>query len=345
MSDAVAGLVAQALKVSPAAAHVVARTPLDHQSNRLYDVWVVGRHLIAKEFLKLDELHDAPVREWKALELLAPLDIAPQPVLSERSSTPALGPIVVYEWMEGEMWDRHVPHRQGLAQLADVWLKMHALPTGDLWVSRGFGRPLPELATALTTRFALFAQWVEAEFAAGQRAVDLCWRQFERLHDVVAELAQYTPVHCFCRADPRFANVIQRPDGRLGLVDWEDSGLRDPAMDVADLITHPNQEDLLAWDEWQAFLDPYLAVQGAVDPYLRHRIHLYTALFPIFFLTTLVRRGVGRVESGQLAQWTINGLPPNERLRRFLARAMAWPEMGFAQQLEAIAEVTFFPTG
>jgi len=29
---------------------------------------------------------------------------------------------------------------------------------------------------------------------------------------------------CFCRSDARFANVIARPDGRLGLVDWEDSG-------------------------------------------------------------------------------------------------------------------------
>jgi thiamine kinase-like enzyme len=28
----------------------------------------------------------------------------------------------------------------------------------------------------------------------------------------------------FCRADPRFANVITRPDGRLAMVDWEDSG-------------------------------------------------------------------------------------------------------------------------
>jgi len=37
---------------------------------------------------------------------------------------------------------------------------------------------------------------------------------------------------CFCRSDARFANVIARPDGRLGLVDWEDSGLRDRAVEV-----------------------------------------------------------------------------------------------------------------
>ena len=111
MSDAVAGLIARALNVSPEATLIIARPPLIHQSNQLYDARAGGRHLMVKEFLKPDELHDAPVREWKALELLAPLDIAPQPVLFEPCPAPGLGPIVVYEWMEGEMWDRRAPGR------------------------------------------------------------------------------------------------------------------------------------------------------------------------------------------------------------------------------------------
>jgi len=60
---------------------------------------------------------------------------------------------------------------------------------------------------------------------------------------------------CFCRSDARFANVIARPDGRVGLVDWEDSGLRDPARELADLLHHPNQEDLIDAEGWQPFLD------------------------------------------------------------------------------------------
>jgi thiamine kinase-like enzyme len=63
----------------------------------------------------------------------------------------------------------------------------------------------------------------------------------------------------FCRSDPRCANVIARPDGRLGLGDWEDSGLRDPGREVADLLLHPNQEDLVAGPVWDAFLRPYQA--------------------------------------------------------------------------------------
>jgi hypothetical protein len=32
----------------------------------------------------------------------------------------------------------------------------------------------------------------------------------------------------------------------------------------------------------------------------------------------------------------------NERLRRYLARGRAWPETDFAEQLEELADVTFF---
>jgi thiamine kinase-like enzyme len=57
--------------------------------------------------------------------------------------------------------------------------------------------------------------------------------------------------------DPRFATVIQGPDGHLTLVDWEASGLLDPASDIACLLTHPNQEDLLtpALDEFALQVD------------------------------------------------------------------------------------------
>ena len=53
------------------------RQPLEFQSNRLFDVWIAGRHWIVKEFLKSAELSIAPRREYQALEILAPLDLAP----------------------------------------------------------------------------------------------------------------------------------------------------------------------------------------------------------------------------------------------------------------------------
>jgi hypothetical protein len=162
-------------------------------------------------------------------------------------------------------------------------------------------------------------------------------------HDTVLALAEIPPVLCFCRSDARFANVISRPDGRLGMVDWEDSGLRDPARDVADLQAHANQEDLLSPAEWEAFLRPYLAARSVADPTLSERIHLYLAIFPIFWLWLLIGRGLSLANSGKLGGWTISGLPPNQRLRRYLARAIAWPDRVFHRQLALLADVTFFP--
>ena len=88
---------------APSELRVELRTPLEHQSNRLYDAWAGGRHLLVKEYLKLEEFSTAPLHEHRALELLAPLDVAPQPVGVDLESGPDVGPVVVYEYLHGEM--------------------------------------------------------------------------------------------------------------------------------------------------------------------------------------------------------------------------------------------------
>lgn len=168
-------------------------------------------------------------------------------------------------------------------------------------------------------------------------------KTLESRREVFQELSELVPVTCFCRADPRFANVIQRPNGNLGLVDWEDSGLRDPARDLADLVTHPNQEDLLDWAEWQAFVEPYLLARNRMDRGIRRRMQLYQAIFPFFWITSICRGGIQAASAGQSGSWRVNGLSGNERLRRYLARAMAWPDMDFGNILTRIDAIEFFP--
>ncbi|HEV8635444.1 MAG TPA: phosphotransferase [Chloroflexota bacterium] len=343
MSDVLAARVAALTGVARGEVRVRARPPIDHQSNRLHDVWLGERHLIAKEFLKADELATAPVREHRALELLAPLDLAPRPVAIEPEPRPPLGPLVLYEFMDGAMWDRRRPTRDDLARLAEVWLAMHRVPSDDLWASRGHDQTPAEIEHGFRERFQAYGRWAEAEFPEGRRGLELCLELLERRRGVGRELDTHEPVACFCRSDNRFANVIARPDGRLGMVDWEDSGLGDPAKDLADLATHANQEDLLAPDDLRAFLVPYLAERGRLDPGLERRMQLYLALFPLFWLAGLLEGGVRRAAAGGLSGWRVNGLPANQRLRRYLARAASWPATDFSADLAALESLRFFP--
>jgi hypothetical protein len=73
-----------------------------------------------------------------------------------------------------------------------------------------------------------------------------------------------------------------------------------------------------------------------------HRLHLYLAVFPLFWLSILVKSGMKLAAQGRIAGWMVNGLPVNERLRRYLARALAWPEMDFAGALNDLGDIQFF---
>ncbi|MBK8900399.1 MAG: aminoglycoside phosphotransferase family protein [Anaerolineaceae bacterium] len=331
---------AVSLAISPRAA-IQERTPLSFQSNQLFDVWHNGRHTIAKHFLKSDELADAPRREFEALQLLSPLDVAPQPVFYD----PDLGPVVIYEFLEGDMWDRRKPTAVQLQQLAHLWLTLNNLPSDGLWLSRGMERSIQDVVAMFHTYLQNYETWAKAHFPSGLPGVAHCRAIMERLPTILDSFAQLPePMLLFCRSDPRFANVIQRPDGRLALVDWEDCGLRDPARDVADLLTHPNQEDLLTDEEWMAFLRPYTITRLKTDPHFNERVHHYLALFPVFWLLGLLNYGVNRFRAGKSFKgWQPNHIPVNIQLRRYLARATCWPTPPTAVDQASLANLSFFP--
>jgi aminoglycoside phosphotransferase (APT) family kinase protein len=339
--EALKSILTYTLQLPTSTITISLRPPLTHQSHRLYDVQADGRHLILKEFLKPEEFYSSPKREYHALKLLAPLDIAPQPVFFQPQS-PDLNPIVIYEFMEGEMWDRKPPNPDQLTQLAGLWLLIHSVKTDDLWVSRGYGN-YDDLAERFDAWFQVYVRWATEHYPAGLGVVDIWRGLLEQCRVVNRQGLRMDRVEVFCRADPRFANVIQRPDGRLGMVDWEDSGLRDPAMDIADMMSHPNQEDLLSEADWQGFLKPYLTERQPLDPGMMDRVLLYRFLFPMFNFSGLLGYGVSMARVGKLNGWQINGMPANDRLRRFLARCLAWPETDFEEELEQVQAFIFFP--
>jgi len=318
------------------------RPQLDIQSNNLYEASNGGQRIILKEFLKPGEFDDSPHREFRALRLLSQLDIAPQP----RAFYPLNSdhnPIVVYDYMDGKMWDRKVPSARELEQLVDLWMQMNEVQSDDLWLSRSQETSTFLIWQGVKQQFGEYSKWVENSFRlAGQAAklaIDLC----QEREEAAVALTKFEIPLCFCRSDPRFANVISRPDGRLGMVDWEDSGLRDPALDLADIMIHPNQEDLLTHRQWRSFQEPYLKYRRRVDHTLDQRFHLYLGLLPVWWLSILLGYGVRKVSTGQLNQWRIHGMDPNRKLRRYLARALAWPDYDYKSICDELADIYFFP--
>ncbi len=176
---------AKAAGVSPAALCLTLRPSLDHQSNNLYDVQANHTRWILKEYLKEDEWEESPRREFEALKLLKPLGIAPRPLFFEPVS-PSHKPLVAYEFMAGEMWDRCRPTASQLAQLAQVWLAMNSLPTENLWLSRGFDS-LTSLETRLLARAQKYHAWVESEFQSGRQAAEILLAECERRHPIFTE--------------------------------------------------------------------------------------------------------------------------------------------------------------
>jgi hypothetical protein len=322
------------------------RPPLEHQSNRLYEAWADGRHLIVKEYLKPEEHDSAPICEYRALELLAPLDVAPQPVGIEPKAGPGHGPIVVYEYLDGEMWGRRKPSAEELRTLAEVWLRIDSLSEQVDWDARGTNHSVAARYARFSDRFQAYRVWTEAAFPAGtvaaRRCFDVLNRRWADVRELDACLARGLR-RSFGPADTRFANVIRRPDGRIGLVDWEDGGLTDPARDVRGLLSHPEQEDLLTREEWQPFLEPYLAALVPLDVLLPRRIELYMAIDPIFWLSVLFHEGMRRAERGDLDTWRVNGMSPSLRLRRYLARVLAWPDPDYTGHLAHLDGFQFFP--
>lgn len=341
------GWLAQLLGVESSAIRLKLRAALAHQSNRLYDLWQGTEHLILKEYLRPAEFSTGPKFEFQALTHTRPLDIAPEPVYWTEQHDAHRRPVVIYRYMDGKMWDRTKPGPTELSKLLAMYLSLHDMQWPEMWLSRGITQAkqlreiiVPRAKSTLT----LYQHWVTDHFPAGQRAVDLMVTQWVSIEQACDDLVNMPEAALkFCRSDPRFANIIQRPDGRLGMVDWEDSGLRDPAMEAADMVSHPNQEDLLGWDEWDSFLNPYLDTFARTDFGLLQRFEHYLMVFYSFYLERLIAAGLQHWRQGSLGAWRANAMDPNQRLRRYLARALAWPKRDYQQVLAGLGDLVFFP--
>lgn len=340
----IAAVVTHALKLPPSDFRVRALAPLAHHSNHLYEARAGGVVYMVKEFRKLDELHDAPAREMFAMKALAPLDIAPWPVAHVRPGElgPGQWPVVVYRRMEGEMWDRRAPTPADMAALAQLWVTVSEVPIDGALPARGLTDAAGRLLDRLPNLLQRYANWARDRSPYCRPTAEALNEVGRRVEATAAELRGLPVREVYCRSDARFSNVIARPDGRLGMVDWEDCGVGDPAQFVADLRIGPNQEDLISDDAWRAFSGSLLRALGRRDPTLARRVALYELLALMLWLGLMVERVLADAVAGPVRPWVMNTMPANERGRRFLARALAWPEGDFEAALARVGEYRLF---
>ena len=303
-------------------------------------MWLGSTHLIAKVFCHPDPRRRliSAEREHNALQLLHASALAPCPRGLRRGPQP----VVMYDYVPGSMWDRQPPTPFQLYQLAGAWLRLASVPTAGLWLAQGQEQSWSAIESLLRSRVQAYADWVVSADPQRAETATLCLHATDRMFSAIKPLADLPVVRQLGHWDPRFANVIQRPDGHITLVDWEVSGLLDPAREIACLLTHPNQEDLVTPEQWSAFLRPYLAARSQIDPMLSLRMELWCGGFSIFRLGHLLVDGVARYRTGRLDNWRVNDMPANLRLRRYLARGLAWPASDFAGSLTQLAGLTFF---
>ena len=290
------------------------RPSIDLQSNDLYDLKNGDHHFILKAYLKEDELEEAPRREFQSLTLLQSTNLAPKPIFFDATA----GPFVIYEFMAGEMWDRKRPSSHQLQELAEAWLTINTLEHEKPWLARGSQYPIR--FDWVQKRFAEYVAWAETAVSNPKPIIHRLNRSLKKVEPIFHKIDSVSPKRLFSRSDPRFANIIGRPNGRLGIIDWEDSGWHDPAYAAADLLLHANQEDLLTLDEWEVFLRPYFHERTKDDPKIEQRFAWYMAALPFFWLALFLKLSRHHHTSGTYDTWQINQLPADERIGNYWRR-------------------------
>lgn len=185
-----------------------------------------------------------PEREWGALVSLAGSGIAPRPVHLDRGERP----VVVMERVGG------------LSLAADALDAAHAAAIGSSHrLVHATSREPPHEAPLSGLRATRAALGQERDDSLGQESdpanvVEQAWRAAQGWFADVELDRLVSPERLrFCRGDPNLSNYLWTDEG-LVLIDWENSGHNDPALELADMAEHASTR-VLSDDFWQLVAD------------------------------------------------------------------------------------------
>lgn len=215
-------------------------------NNAIYRVRVDRDDYACKLFVA-DKRYRAQ-REYAALQLLdrAGLDVAATPILIDETCAVLPFPVVAYRWIEGQTVKPPLSDLQMSAILGSIQA-FHALAPENSSDSRlrdawfhwfSFDTYLAELNEFLNK----YGEWLGSNdedgkslFARLTYLVESCIATVSRSRvNPSREKISLRLAHM----DPNLANAIWDGEQRLRWVDWEYSGLGDPALELADLRWH-----------------------------------------------------------------------------------------------------------
>lgn len=278
-------------------------------NNSLLRVEVSGEAYACKLFVA-DERRRA-WREWTALDRMwrAGLGLAPEPIVYLPDG-PLPQPAVVYRWAEGASLTRQITGVQDLAGLVSALGTIHrASDVPDMGSLIAYHQP-PEYAAYVAeirenvdrvqvwasrpkSDAGLLPDWA-ADLPLLAPAISETVALAEELVRASGMSGAY-PQRALIRVDGNLDNILSNAHGRLTFVDWEYSGVGDPAYDLAELRWHPSAGHLPAvW--WDEALDSY--APPIADGEFSKRLALYSRLLPIWWVgrsALFLLEGAGQV--------------------------------------------------
>ncbi|HTP11295.1 MAG TPA: aminoglycoside phosphotransferase family protein [Anaerolineae bacterium] len=233
----------------------------------------------AVKFTIRDERNRAQ-QEYNSLSLLEGLDIpvAPRPIYFDQEQYRL--PVVVQTWIDGKPLSTPPEDDVTWSSVVLAYHNVHRV-TVEVIQDRRITLPHCSLVTqqpdkAVNGLYEFLAQVPESE-----RPVPLI--------KLLAELERTSlpPIRvtsCLCHGDATLRNMLWTTD-HVALVDWEYSGLCDPAHEVAKIMAHPHAKDV-SEDRWQWLTQRYAQITGE-DSFCR-RIQVQYALALIWWCIRLV---------------------------------------------------------
>jgi aminoglycoside phosphotransferase (APT) family kinase protein len=219
-----------------------------------------------------------PEREWQALCSFQSLRLSPRPL----SFHPADDlPAVLMECVPGTPVDALALSDTQLAAIGAAHVALRQMQHRSPW-RHATNHPAVVLRRACDN----CEHFDPAELKERSESVEVAWSLARRwLATGDAQAVGRPPRQVLCRGDTNLVNYLFAGD-RLWLVDFEDSGLNDPAFELADMAEHLNARPV-AEAMWERMADAL-----RLRPADRLRCRHGRRLAAIFWLTILVGREI-----------------------------------------------------